>query len=73
MFKIIIFLLGFWIGLLPVYGQQISIELGPSNIPIETYFTISIRLKGQTLKETPLFPELDGFQKSSRFSKKIKL
>ncbi|WP_147275600.1 BatD family protein [Adhaeribacter pallidiroseus] len=73
MFKKIILFLGIWMGLLPVYGQQISIELGPSKIPIETYFTVSIRLKGQTLQDAPLFPDLEGFQKSSRFSKKITL
>ncbi|MDQ4140018.1 MAG: BatD family protein [Bacteroidota bacterium] len=59
--------------LLPVYGQQISIELGPNKIPIETYFTISIRLKGTTLKQASAFPEIEGFQKSRRFSKKTTL
>lgn len=60
-------------GLLPVYGQQITIEFGPTQIPIETYFTISIRLKGEALKQASPFPEMEGFQKSNRFSKKITL
>ncbi|PSR52204.1 hypothetical protein AHMF7605_01040 [Adhaeribacter arboris] len=59
--------------LLPAYGQQISIEFGPATIPIETYFTISIRLKGTTLKQASPFPEIEGFQKSNRFSKKTTL
>jgi hypothetical protein len=64
---------GFWLVLLPVFGQQISIEFGPNQIPIETYFTISIRLKGVPLKNASAFPEIEGFQKSNRFSKKITL
>ncbi|WP_182411895.1 BatD family protein [Adhaeribacter radiodurans] len=59
--------------MLPGYSQQISIEFGSTRIPIETYFTISIRLKGATLKEASIFPEIEGFQKSSRFSKKTTL
>ena len=59
--------------LVPSYGQQISIEFGPNKIPIETYFTISLRLKGVSLKEASPFPELEGFQKSSRFTKRTTL
>ncbi|MDQ3290188.1 MAG: BatD family protein [Bacteroidota bacterium] len=65
-----LFFFGCW---LPMYAQQVSIELGPNKIPIETYFTISIRLKGTTLKQASAFPEIEGFQKSSRFSKKTTL
>ncbi|QNF34258.1 BatD family protein [Adhaeribacter swui] len=73
MLKKYILLCLFGLVLLPVYGQQISIEFGPNQIPIETYFTISIRLKGEPLKEASPFPEIEGFQKSNRFSKKVTL
>lgn len=73
MLKIIFLVLGFFIGCIPAYAQQISIEFGPDNIPIESYFTISVRLKGESLKQISAFPEIEGFQKSNRFTKKTTL
>jgi len=49
-------------------GQQISIELGKSPVPINQYFTISIKLQNQGLKEYTPFPDIEGFKKSSKFS-----
>jgi len=52
----------------PARAQQISIELGKSPLPINQYFTISIRLQDQQLKEYTPFPQIQGFKKSSRYS-----
>lgn len=81
--EIVLIKVGLLLGLLgwglPASAQpageapQISIEFGPSQIPIETYFTVSVRLKGTALKQISPFPELEGFQKSSRSSKKTTL
>ena len=65
--------IGLLVGFLPGYAQQISIEFGPRQIPIETYFTISVRLQGAALKQASPFPEIAGFQKSSRSAKKTVL
>ncbi|WP_125047612.1 BatD family protein [Pontibacter arcticus] len=53
---------------LPAQGQQISIELGKSPLPINQYYTVSIRLQNQPLKDYTPFPEIEGFKKSSRYS-----
>lgn len=53
---------------LPALAQQVSIELGKSLVPINTYFTISVKLQDQQLKDYSPFPEIEGFKKSSRFS-----
>lgn len=52
----------------PARAQQISIELGKGPLPINQYFTISIRLQNQPLKEYTPFPEIEGFKKSNRYS-----
>ncbi|MFD2516210.1 BatD family protein [Pontibacter locisalis] len=52
----------------PAWAQQVSIELGKSPLPINQYYTISIRLQDQQLKEYTPFPEIEGFKKSSKFS-----
>jgi hypothetical protein len=53
---------------LPAVAQQARIELGKSPVPINTYFTVSIRLQDQQLKDYSPFPEIEGFKKSNRFS-----
>ncbi|GAB3827741.1 hypothetical protein GCM10028895_40360 [Pontibacter rugosus] len=54
--------------LAPLQAQQISIELGKSPLPINQYFTISVRLQNQQLKEYSSFPEIEGFKKSNKYS-----
>lgn len=52
----------------PGLAQQVSIELGKSPLPINQYFTISVKLQDQQLKEYTPFPDIEGFKKSSKFS-----
>jgi hypothetical protein len=52
----------------PATAQQISIELGKSPLPINQYFTVSVKLQDQTLKEYAPFPEIPGFKKSNKYS-----
>ncbi|MDX5421613.1 MAG: BatD family protein [Hymenobacteraceae bacterium] len=52
----------------PVWAQQIDIELGKSPLPINQYFTVSIKLQDQQLKEYSPFPEIEGFKKSTKYS-----
>ena len=57
--------------LLPFFGalaQEVVIKLGKSPVPIDEYFTVSATLKNQQLKTIGKFPELEGFEKSNRFS-----
>lgn len=49
-------------------AQEVEIKLGKSPVPIDEYFTISATLKNQQLKTIGKFPELEGFEKSNRFS-----
>lgn len=49
-------------------AQQVSIELGKSPIPLNQYYTVSIRLQNQQLKEYSPFPEVEGFKKSNKYS-----
>ncbi|GAB3201481.1 BatD family protein [Pontibacter aydingkolensis] len=49
-------------------AQQISIELGKSPLPINQYYTVSVKLQDDQLKEYTPFPEIEGFKKSTRFS-----
>lgn len=58
----------FLIPFLPAAAQQVRIELGKSPVPIDEYFTISVTLENQILKTIGKFPEIEGFQKSNRFS-----
>lgn len=52
----------------PALAQQVSIELGKSPLPINQYYTISVRLQNQQLKEYTPFPEIEGFKKSNKYS-----
>ncbi|MBF9253298.1 BatD family protein [Pontibacter sp. 172403-2] len=61
-------LLSYVILALPARGQQVSIELGKSPVPINQYYTISIKLQNQPLKDYTPFPDIEGFKKSSKFS-----
>lgn len=57
--------------LIPFFGvraQEVVIKLGRSPVPIDEYFTIAVTLKNQQLKTIGKFPELEGFEKSNRFS-----
>lgn len=58
----------FTVLLAPVSAQQISIELAKGPLPINQYFTISVKLQDQTLTDISAFPEIEGFKKSTRFS-----
>jgi hypothetical protein len=51
-----------------VFAQQVSIELGKSPLPINQYYTISIKLQDQQLKDYTPFPEVEGFKKSTKYS-----
>src|SRR6478735_4638007 len=65
------FLLLFCLVLIAFSGaraQEVVIKLGKSPVPIDEYFTISATLKNQQLKTIGKFPELEGFEKSNRFS-----
>ncbi|MEJ8800900.1 BatD family protein [Pontibacter sp. H249] len=52
----------------PGLAQQVSIELGKSPLPINQYYTVSIKLQDDQLKEYSPFPEIEGFKKSTRYS-----
>jgi len=59
-----------WIGLvisiitsLNLMAQEVSIGLGESEIGINQYFTITIQVDDDRLKEYSEFPEIDGFIK----------
>ncbi|CAM3475419.1 BatD family protein [Pontibacter korlensis] len=54
--------------LVPGLAQQVAIELGKSPLPINQYYTISVRLHNQQLKDYTPFPEIEGFKKSNKFS-----
>jgi len=51
---------------LDVQGQEVRIELGKTQLPITEYFTISVKLQNQPIKSVSNFPDIEGFQKSSR-------
>ncbi|MBK0401500.1 BatD family protein [Adhaeribacter sp. BT258] len=53
---------------LPAFAQEIVVKLGKSPVPIDEYFTISVTLKNEQLKTIGKFPEIEGFEKSNRFS-----
>ncbi|GAB3527814.1 BatD family protein [Pontibacter brevis] len=53
---------------MPAWAQQISLELSKSPLPLNQYYTISIKLQDQQLKEYSPFPEIEGFKKSNRYS-----
>jgi hypothetical protein len=47
-------------------AQEVLVELGPTQLPITEYFTISLKLRGIPPKAIGDFPEIEGFQKSNR-------
>jgi len=53
---------------MPARAQQISLELHKSPLPINQYYTISVKLQDQPLKEYTPFPEIEGFKKSNKYS-----
>lgn len=65
--KLVLFYL-FLIPFFPALAQKVRIELGKCPVPIDQYFTISVTLENQILKTISKFPEIEGFQKSNRFS-----
>jgi hypothetical protein len=65
---LIVLVLLYLFSWVPALAQQARIELGKSPVPINTYFTVSIRLQDQPLKDYSPFPEIEGFKKSNRFS-----
>ena len=66
--KCLLLFLLFLIPFCAALAQEVSIDLGKSPVPIDEYFTISVTLKNQELKSIGKFPELEGFEKSRRFS-----
>jgi hypothetical protein len=65
---LLLLFLAYFVLLAPVNGQQVSIELGKSPVPINQYYTISVKLQDQPLREIGAFPEIEGFKKSTKFS-----
>ncbi|WP_162051708.1 BatD family protein [Pontibacter pamirensis] len=55
-------------SVVPVLAQQISLELGKSPLPLNQYYTISVKLQDQQLKEYTPFPEIEGFKRSNKYS-----
>ncbi|QHL88965.1 hypothetical protein GU926_16625 [Nibribacter ruber] len=53
-----------WAG--TCWGQTLSIEYGPATIPIDQYFTISVKASPNKPAKVEGFPEVEGFQKSTR-------
>lgn len=49
-------------------AQRVKIELGKNPLPIDQYFTISVRVEGGEIKRIDPFPEIGGFRKSSKFA-----
>lgn len=58
----------YFVLLVSAKAQQVSIALGKSPLPINQYFTVSVKLQDQPLKEISAFPEIEGFKKSTKFS-----
>ncbi|PIQ20471.1 MAG: hypothetical protein COW65_14770 [Cytophagales bacterium CG18_big_fil_WC_8_21_14_2_50_42_9] len=58
----------FFLGLIALHlpAQDLKIELGENRLPITEYFTISVKLQNASIKTISDFPEIEGFQKSSR-------
>jgi len=58
----------FFLGLIALHlpAQDLKIEIGENRLPITEYFTISVKLQNASIKTISDFPEIEGFQKSSR-------
>ncbi|WP_197464030.1 BatD family protein [Rufibacter sp. DG15C] len=48
------------------WAQSLSIEYGPASIPIDQYFTISVKVSPTKPVKVEGFPEIEGLQKSTR-------
>jgi BatD DUF11 like domain len=48
------------------YGQEVQVVLGAPRLPITEYFTISVKLRGIPRQAVGDFPDIEGFQKSTR-------
>ncbi len=46
------------------FGQDISIKLGPNEIASNQYFTITVEVKNDRVRDYDQFPEIKGFEKS---------
>ena len=55
-----------FLRVLEVKAQEAKIILGDNRLPITEYFTISVKLQNEPIKEISEFPEIEGFQKSNR-------
>ncbi|WP_242926774.1 BatD family protein [Pontibacter vulgaris] len=66
--SLLLFVFLLTILVVPAMAQQVSIELGKSPVPINQYYTVSIKIKDKPLQEYTPFPEIEGFKKSSKFS-----
>lgn len=61
------------LGARGLQAQEVVIELGRNRLPITEYFTISVKLRNVPLNKIGDFPEIDGFQKSSRNKTKARI
>lgn len=52
----------------PSLAQKVAIELGKSPLPLNQYYTISVRLQNQQLQDYTSFPDIEGFKKSNKYS-----
>ncbi|EIM77192.1 hypothetical protein A3SI_07909 [Nitritalea halalkaliphila LW7] len=54
----------FWycLALLPAFGQEVKIELGEKEIPLNGTFTIKVTISNEKIKSYDKFPEIPGFQ-----------
>lgn len=55
-------------AVVPAWAQQISLELRKGPVPLNQYYTVSIKLQNQQLKDYTSFPEIEGFKKSNKYS-----
>lgn len=46
-----------------VFGQEVTVELGPDQLGINETFTIKVTLSNEKIKSYDQFPEIPGFQK----------
>jgi hypothetical protein len=48
---------------IPAFAQEKSIEIGSTNIAVNQYFTVTLKVENERLKEYSPFPDLEGFVK----------
>ncbi len=66
--RLLTFLLLLLTTAVPAWAQQVSLELRKGPVPINQYYTISVKLQNQQLKDYTPFPEIEGFKKSNKYS-----